>query len=364
MTELANGVPADVKIEGVDLFFGTNHVLKNIGLEIRPGEFFAFLGPSGCGKTTLLRLIAGFARAQRGRVLVSGEDISGLPPWRRDVGMVFQSYALWPHMTVRRNVAFGLEERKVPRAEIERRVGAVLDLVGLTEFADRRPAQLSGGQQQRVALARTIIVQPKVLLLDEPLSNLDAKLRVRMRRELRDLQRRLGLTAIFVTHDQEEANTICDRIAVINDGKVQQVGKPMDLYERPANLFVAGFLGAANILQGHVEGAGDARTFVLAGGTRIAVPPDARVMPGARLMFRPQHAVLSAVAEASPPGAMTLQGTVTGREFHGAALRYAVRVGDAEVDVDAAFQPGRAPVEVGAGVRLAIATEAVLWLAE
>ena len=364
MTVAMTGNPADVQIEGVDLFYGSNHVLKNVNLEIHPGEFFAFLGPSGCGKTTLLRLIAGFARAQRGRVLVSGEDISGLPPWRRDVGMVFQSYALWPHMTVRRNVAFGLEERKVPRAEIEARVAAALALVGLTELADRRPAQLSGGQQQRVALARTIVVQPKLLLLDEPLSNLDAKLRVRMRRELRDLQRRLGLTAIFVTHDQEEANTICDRIAVINDGTIQQVGRPMDLYERPANLFVAGFLGAANILQGHVEGAGDGRAFVLAGGARVAVPPGANVPPGARMVFRPQHAMIALPGETPAPGAMALEGAVTGREFHGAVLRYAVRVGADEVDVDAAFRPGQALVEVGAGVRLFVVADAVLWLAD
>ena len=184
---------AAIRIEDVNLSYGANHVLKNINLEIARGEFFAFLGPSGCGKTTLLRLIAGFNQADSGRVLIGGHDVSRLPPWTRDVGMVFQSYALWPHMSVRRNVAFGLEERKLPKAEIERRVAAALNLVGLSQLAERKPSQLSGGQQQRVALARTIAVQPKVLLLDEPLSNLDAKLRVQVRRELRDLQRRLGL---------------------------------------------------------------------------------------------------------------------------------------------------------------------------
>ncbi|HEY8564603.1 MAG TPA: ABC transporter ATP-binding protein, partial [Beijerinckiaceae bacterium] len=248
--------PASVRIEGVDLSYGTNHVLKQIDLDIRPGELFAFLGPSGCGKTTLLRLIAGFNQADRGRVLVAGADIARLPPWKRDVGMVFQSYALWPHMSVRQNVAFGLEERRLPRADIAQRVAKALDLVGLSHLADRRPSQLSGGQQQRVALARTLAVEPKVLLLDEPLSNLDAKLRVQVRRELRELQQRLGITTIFVTHDQEEANTICDRIAVMSDGVVQQVGTPLELYDRPANLFVAGFLGAANILHGRVLGAG------------------------------------------------------------------------------------------------------------
>ena len=244
-----------VIVEGVNLSYGTTHVLKDINLEIKPGEFFAFLGPSGCGKTTLLRLIAGFNIAQTGRVLVGGEDIGALPPWKRDVGMVFQSYALWPHMTVAQNVAFGLEERKIARSEVERRVKTALEVVGLSHLAQRRPSQLSGGQQQRVALARTIVIEPKVLLLDEPLSNLDARMRVDVRRELRDLQQRLGITTIFVTHDQEEANTICDRIAVMKDGVIQQVGTPMHLYEHPANLFVAGFLGTANILDGAYDAA-------------------------------------------------------------------------------------------------------------
>ncbi len=241
-----------VKLDGINLSFGKTHVLKGIDLQIEPGEFFAFLGPSGCGKTTLLRLIAGFESAQEGRVIIGDQEVSHLPPWRRNLGMVFQNYALWPHMTVRKNVAFGLEERRVPRNEIKERVDLALELVGLLEFARRRPSQLSGGQQQRVALARTIVIEPKVLLLDEPLSNLDAKLRVQMRRELRQLQRKLSLTTIFVTHDQEEANTTADRIAVINDGVVQQIGTPMELYDRPANLFVANFLGVANVVEGVV----------------------------------------------------------------------------------------------------------------
>jgi iron(III) transport system ATP-binding protein len=241
-----------VRLEGIDLSFGKTHVLKGINLQIEPGEFFAFLGPSGCGKTTLLRLIAGFESAQAGRVIIGDREVSHLPPWRRNLGMVFQSYALWPHMTVYKNVAFGLEERHVPRNEIKERVEKTLDLVGLLDLAGRRPSQLSGGQQQRVALARTIVVEPQVLLLDEPLSNLDAKLRVQMRRELRQLQRKLSLTTIFVTHDQEESNTTADRIAVINDGVVQQIDSPMKLYDRPANLFVANFLGVANVVEGTV----------------------------------------------------------------------------------------------------------------
>src|SRR5215217_4211332 len=281
---------AGVRIEDVNLSYGSNHVLKDVSLEIEPGEFFAFLGPSGCGKTTLLRLIAGFNQADSGRVLIGGTDVSALPPWMRDVRMVFQSYALWPHMTVRRNVAFGLEERKLPRHEIERRAAAALELVGLADLAERRPSQLSGGQQQRVALARTIAIEPKVLLLDEPLSNLDAKLRVQVRRELRDLQQRLGLTTIFVTHDQEEANTISDRIAVMNDGVVQQVGSPTELYESPAKLFVASFLGTANIIAGAVVGSGADRAFRVADGVTLPIPPCAEVAPGAKLVFRPQDA--------------------------------------------------------------------------
>ncbi|CAM5198084.1 ABC transporter ATP-binding protein [Bosea thiooxidans] len=349
-----------VDIEGINLSYGDNHVLKDVNLAIRPGEFFAFLGPSGCGKTTLLRLIAGFNQADTGRVLIGGSDISALPPWKRDVGMVFQSYALWPHMTVAANVAFGLEERGVPKAEIARRVTAALNLVGLSHLGGRRPSQLSGGQQQRVAVARTVAVEPKVLLLDEPLSNLDAKMRVQVRRELRDLQQRLGLTTIFVTHDQEEANTICDRIAVMNDGIVQQVGTPMELYERPANLFVANFLGTANILDGSVVADGDGRWFAVEGGARVPVPADAVVPPGTKLVFRPQHASLTragAVAEAGQ-----LQGAISHREFLGASMRYGVRIGGSELSVDLPFQSGAALFEAGDAVTLGVPPSALLWL--
>ncbi|WP_296335097.1 ABC transporter ATP-binding protein [Reyranella sp.] len=324
-----------IEIAGINLSYGATHVLKNVDLTVRPGEFFAFLGPSGCGKTTLLRLIAGFAQAQTGQVLLDGQDVAPLPPWKRDVGMVFQSYALWPHMTVAKNVAFGLEERRLPRAEIDRRVAEALDLVGLAAFAGRRPAQLSGGQQQRVAVARTIAIEPKVLLLDEPLSNLDAKMRVSVRRELRALQQRLGLTTIFVTHDQEEANTICDRIAVMDAGTIRQVGTPMELYESPANLFVASFLGSANIL-------GD--------GDGISVPA------GKRLVFRPQHATLSSVAGA------TLRGPVTHREFLGATVRYSVRIGGSEILVEVPFQSGGELRTVGDMVGVALPPERMLFL--
>ena len=346
---------AGIRVEDVNLSYGTNHVLKDVNLDVQPGEFFAFLGPSGCGKTTLLRLIAGFNRADSGRVLIGGEDVSRLPPWKRDVGMVFQSYALWPHMSVRRNVAFGLEERRLPRREIERRAAAALDLVGLAALADRRPSQLSGGQQQRVALARTIAVEPKVLLLDEPLSNLDAKLRMQVRRELHDLQRRLGITAIFVTHDQEEANTICDRIAVMNDGVVQQVGTPVELYERPANLFVASFLGTANILDGTVVGAGAERAFAI-GDLRVPLP--AGTPEGAKMVFRPQDARIGATGA----GTTAVPGTIAHREFLGSTVRYGVSIAGTEIVVDTPFHAGDPMHEVGAAVEVGVPTRAVLWL--
>jgi iron(III) transport system ATP-binding protein len=347
-----------VDIRNVDLSYGDNHVLKGINLHIRPGEFFAFLGPSGCGKTTLLRLIAGFNQAGGGEVLVGGRDVSHLPPWKRDVGMVFQSYALWPHMTVKRNVAFGLEERKVPRAEVDRRVAAALELVGLAHLADRRPSQLSGGQQQRVAVARTIAIEPKVLLLDEPLSNLDAKMRVQVRRELRDLQQRLGLTTIFVTHDQEEANTVSDRIAVMNDGVVQQIGTPMELYEKPANLFVANFLGTANILPGQMVREGSERFFDIEGGVRVPIPAHVVVPEGARLVFRPQHASLGMDAASD----VLLPGTIVHSEFLGSTLRYGVRIGTAEVSIDTPFQSEDALYQPGSSVEIGLSLRSALWL--
>jgi len=344
--------PVAIRIENVDLSYGATHVLKDISLDIRPGEFFAFLGPSGCGKTTLLRLIAGFNTCQKGRVLIGGEDVSGLPPWQRDVGMVFQSYALWPHMSVARNVAFGLEERRLPRDEIAVRVDEALDLVGLKHLKERKPAQLSGGQQQRVALARTIAVRPKVLLLDEPLSNLDARMRVEVRRELRQLQQDLKLTTIFVTHDQEEANTVCDRIAVMHDGRVQQVGAPMDLYDSPANLFVAGFLGTANIL-----GAAAIRDG--------KVPPPggaSAAEPSARMVFRPQNARLAAPNDPLATGRSRLTGRVTHREFLGSTIRYAISVEGSDCLVDVPHLGGEHAFAIGDAAAVDIDRNRILWL--
>ena len=244
---------ADVELEKIGKRYGEQWVVRNIDLHIQRGEFFTFLGPSGCGKTTLLRIIAGFVEPDAGLVRLDSQAVNQVPPWRRDIGMVFQSYALWPHLTVFENVAFGLRERKVARGEINQRVTAALKQVELQGTEARRPSQLSGGQQQRVALARTLVIQPRVLLLDEPLSNLDARLRIEMRLELLKLQRDLGLTTIYVTHDQEEALAMSTQIAVIDRGRVVQQGKPREIYETPADDFVAAFIGQSNLLTARID---------------------------------------------------------------------------------------------------------------
>ena len=354
---MSNSQGVGIEISNVNLSYGSNHILKNVSLSIRPGEFFAFLGPSGCGKTTLLRLIAGFNHADSGDVRLDGADITRLPPWRRDVGMVFQSYALWPHLTAARNVAFGLEERRMGRGEIADKVTSALKLVGLEALADRYPSQLSGGQQQRVAVARTIAIEPKVLLLDEPLSNLDAKMRVQVRRELRDLQQRLGLTTIFVTHDQEEANSVCDRIAVLNDGTVQQVGTPMELYQNPANLFVAGFLGTANILTGRVVTTDAQSAFEIKDGAAMPLPAAIAAPKGARLVFRPQHAVLR------PAGTPGLAGTIVHREFLGATVRYGVTIAGSEILVESPFSSAGNLQDVGNPVSVVVDVDRAQFLA-
>ena len=244
---------SDLELQNLRKAFGATVAVDNLNLAVGDGEMVAFLGPSGCGKTTTLRMVAGFVMPTGGSIRVRGEDITDLPPNRRDMGMVFQSYALFPHMTVGGNVAFGLKARRVPAAEVGPRIADSLNLVGLTGLEDRYPKQLSGGQQQRVALARILALRPKLLLFDEPLSNLDAKLRVHMRHEIRRLQKEVGITALFVTHDQEEAMTIADRIVVMNKGKIEQEGPPEEIYDEPKTRFVADFIGAANLIVGEVR---------------------------------------------------------------------------------------------------------------
>jgi iron(III) transport system ATP-binding protein len=330
-----------VAIEHVSFSYGTNLIIDDVSLNIAKGEFFAFLGPSGSGKTTLLRLIAGFGIPSSGRILIDEKDVTHLPPWSRNVGMVFQNYALWPHMTVAKNVAFGLERRRLPKAEIGRKVAAVLQLVGLTEFADRRPAQLSGGQQQRVALARTLVIEPTALLLDEPLSNLDARLRVEMRSELRELQQKVGITTVYVTHDQEDANAVADRIAVLDRGRIQQIGTPIELYDHPASRFVAGFLGTANMIDGHVQPDG---RFVADGFVLDSV--GGPTGPAA-ISIRPQDVAIG-------PAGSGIGATVTGREFLGSVTRYRLRVGSNEITVDQPHRRDVTPFQVGAEVGVLI----------
>jgi len=342
-----------VEFERVSLAYGRTRVLTEVSIGIEPGEFFALLGPSGSGKSTLLRLLAGFLRPQAGAIRVGGADVTRVPPWERDIGMVFQNYALWPHMTVWQNVAFGLEERRLPRTEVARKVEAALGLVGLAEFAARRPGQLSGGQQQRVALARTIAIEPKVLLLDEPLSNLDAKLRVHMRGELLALQRKLGITTIFVTHDQEEALSISDHVAVLDQGVIQQIGTPMELFDTPANRFIAHFVGTINLLHGTVEQADGVSVFRsdVLGRIRLRAPAP----PGpAEIAIRPHAIRLIARDAAGNGGLQWAEGHVLEREFLGEFVRYTVRVGAAQLIADQPHYTGDPGFLPGAAVRVGI----------
>ena len=343
-----------VDIQNVSLAFGATQVLRDISLSIDPGEFFALLGPSGCGKSTLLRLIAGFNQAQAGAVLVDGADITGIPPWHRDIGMVFQNYALWPHMTVAQNVAFGLEERKLPRADIARKTAAALELVGLTDYGQRRPNQLSGGQQQRVAVARTIAIEPKVLLLDEPLSNLDAKLRVHMRTELLALQRKLGITTIFVTHDQEEALSISDRVAVLDRGVIQQVGTPMDLFDRPRNRFIAGFVGTINLLRGKAEKTADGVIFSSPLLGKVNLPGGPAIAGDAEIAFRPHTLTLAAPDSAGASDKIWINGSIAHREFLGEFIRYRIDAQGTDIVADQSHYGGNVEFAPGSQVRVGI----------
>ena len=318
-----------INIKNINVSYGKNHVLKNVNIDIKEKDFFTFLGPSGCGKTTLLRLIAGFEQSQSGELFIDGKEVSKLNPWERDVGLVFQNYALWPHMTVFKNISFGLEEKKVPKNEINDRVDEVLELVGMQELKHRYPYQLSGGQQQRVALARTIVVRPKVLLLDEPLSNLDAKLRNQMRIELLELHNKLQITTIFVTHDQEEANSISDNIAIFNEGIIQQVGAPIDLYNNPENLFVANFLGTINVLNGEIQNG----SFKSAKNFELKNIKSENKMK-CSLLIRPQN--ISFIRRSDSDQAF--KGKIEGKEFLGNLIRYQVLLNDHLITIDNVHQ--------------------------
>ena len=313
-----------IEIKNINVSYGSNHVLKEVSLNIENKDFYTFLGPSGCGKTTLLRLIAGFEKSSSGELFIDGKEVSNLNPWERDVGMVFQNYALWPHMTVYKNVSFGLEEKKIDKKEIKSRVDEVLELVDLKDLSGRYPFQLSGGQQQRVALARTLVVKPKVLLLDEPLSNLDAKLRVQMRKELQDLHKKIGITSIFVTHDQEEANSMSTNLAILNEGVVQQVGKPVDLYNNPENIFVANFLGTTNVIDGTFKN----NNFTSSEGLEIKDIIDDK--KGTNILLRPQNLYL----HGNNNDFQNFEGIVINEEFLGNIVRYTVNVKNHLLTVD------------------------------
>jgi spermidine/putrescine transport system ATP-binding protein len=318
----------DVELQNVSKRFGDFTAVDNVSVQIRDGEFFSLLGPSGCGKTTCLRMIAGFELPTEGEIKIRGKAMGDTPPYKRPVNTVFQNYALFPHMTVFENVAFGLEMKKTPRSEIKPRVVEALEMVRLPQLADRRPRQLSGGQQQRVALARALVNRPQVLLLDEPLSALDLKLRKAMQLELKELQHRVGITFIFVTHDQEEAITMSDRIAVMSDGLIQQVGAPMEIYERPSNRFVADFIGETNFMEGEVLEVDAAKTTVTLGaGVQVLARPAEGLSAGqsVTVAVRPEKISLSKNPVA---GEVNVPAVVEEAVYIGTDTRYTARVAE------------------------------------
>jgi len=357
-----------VEVDGVSKRYahrvkGEIYAARDVVLNVRPGEFLTLLGPSGCGKTTTLRMIAGYEMPDAGRIRFGGQDVTGEPANQRNIGFVFQNYALFPHLSIFENVAYGLRVRNLAAAEVGRRVGEVLAQVGLAGYEQQFSGQLSGGEQQRVALARAIVIRPRVLLFDEPLSNLDAKLRVQMRHEIRDLQRRLGITTVYVTHDQEEAMAVSDRIAVMNEGTVVQEGTAEDLYHRPASQFVAQFVGRVNLVPGRILEVTRETVKVAALGTTI----DARAVGAGLARGDPVMLVVrpEAVAIAAGSGtAESLQATVVARTFLGEKIEYLLRCAGQTLQVvryDAG--PGEVIGE-GATVHVGFAADAVTVLPE
>jgi spermidine/putrescine transport system ATP-binding protein len=332
----------DVRLERVTKRFSDVVAVDDLSLDIERGEFFSLLGPSGCGKTTTLRMIGGFEEPSQGAVYLGETDVTELPPFRRNVNTVFQNYALFPHLTVFENVAFGLRRRSVPKDEIPGQVARMLDLVELPGYQRRRPSQLSGGQQQRVALARALINHPRVLLLDEPLGALDLKLRKQMQIELKRIQTDIGITFIYVTHDQDEAMTMSDRIAVMRNGRIEQLGSPEELYERPRTAFVAGFLGVSNLLDGRLERRdGELAEIVLSDGTRLRAPADGLNGAGSgavRVGVRPEKLRLEPFVDGSRPQAErnALAGTILDASYVGVSTQYLVETADPAV-LEAAF---------------------------
>jgi len=319
----------DIQLQDLVKRFGALEAVSHVSLKIREGELFTLLGPSGCGKTTILRLIGGFHKPDGGEVYFDEKPVSSIPPYERNIGMVFQNYALWPHMTISDNITYGLKLKRLPKTEITGKVSQVLRLVNLVGLESRYPGQLSGGQQQRVALARALVLNPDVLLLDEPLSNLDAKIRIQVRAEIRKLQKDLGITTLYVTHDQEEALTLSDHIAVIHQGKIQQIGSPRDLYERPENPFVADFIGINNLISGDVQEI-DFNEKWMKVQTRVGPLTcigNERSKPGDRCMVsvRPEIASISQ-SEQVQRGFNCIGGTVSFASYIGNTIRYDIEI--------------------------------------
>ena len=330
-----------VELDRLSKHYAGIAAVDDLSLSLGEGEFVSLLGPSGCGKTTTLRMLAGFVEPSRGAVRIAGTDVTRLPPYRRDTGMVFQSYALFPHLTVAQNVSFGLENLGMPRAERAVRIKEMLEIVELAHLSDRRPSALSGGQQQRVALARALAIQPAVLLLDEPFSNLDAQLRVRLREDMKAIIGRIGVTTLFVTHDQEEALALSDRIVVMNQGRAEQIGTPGDIYERPASRFVAAFIGRCTILDGTCA---DGR-FRSRNGLAL---PFAGAQGDYAIVLRPEH-----LRVAAPGDARVFQGTVIASAYFGGLSRLALAVSGEELVLEQHF-PAHARPEVGDAIAVTI----------
>ncbi|MFC7397611.1 ABC transporter ATP-binding protein [Chelatococcus sp. GCM10030263] len=340
---------AAIAVRDLAVAYGATPILQEIDLDFEPGSFTALLGSSGCGKTTLLRALSGFVPVGRGRILVDGRDLAALPPEKRDMAMVFQSYALWPHMTVAQNIGYGLKLRRKSRHEIAEKVAAMLAFLGLSGYEERKVTALSGGQRQRVALGRALAIEPSILLLDEPLSNLDAKIRLTMRHEIRAIQQKLGLTAIHVTHDREEAMTMADRLVIMRAGRVVQVGTPEEVYDQPASPFVASFMGAENSLPVHIERHASGAVLRVPSLTANAAYDGPLPTGPAVAYFRDDAARLDAV-DAPPGGDLIAPGTVAARAYPGGHYRYRVTVAGGEVSVD---DTELHPVGVQVGLRLA-----------
>ena len=316
----------EVSIEGLTKTYGQSRAVDGISMKIADGEFISLLGPSGCGKTTTLKMIAGFEEVSGGAIRFDGNDVVDVPAEKRDIGMVFQNYALFPHMTVAQNLAFGLEMRKVPKVQMQERIAKVLEMVQLGHLSQRYPNQLSGGQQQRVALARALVIEPKILLLDEPLANLDAKLREEMRVFIRDLQRRVGITTVYVTHDQSEAMTMSDRVVVMFGGRIAQIGAPADIYQRPENIEVAQFVGQVNLLSAQVSSVSGGKATVATPFGEVEVEARGIVGQGqtATIALRPEALDFAAAGEAGA------RGRVTGRYYSGSLVDYRVQLPSGE----------------------------------